>query len=155
MKKLTLAVAAATLAMAATAYATPVFNTTGDAGTEGAYTSSTSFVYTTNANTTAPIYVTDIVTGNENAAHGVLADTTFDVPTGVKAAKLEATYSGVNGSALEASFASNETSVAAAQTGATTLNDNDRLHILLQNKTGNKLAAGATTVTYNVTTYTN
>lgn len=155
MKKLTLAVAAATLAMAATAYATPTFNTSGQAGTEGAYTSSTSFVYTANANTTAPIYVTDIVTGNENTVHGVLADTTFDVPTGVKAAKLEATYSGVNGEALEASFASNASSVTAAQTGATTLNDGDQLHILLQNTAGNKLAAGATTVTYNVTTYTN
>ncbi|EGO1728206.1 hypothetical protein ITO53_003169 [Salmonella enterica] len=155
MKKLTLAVAAATLAMAATAYATPTFNTAGTAGTEGAYTSSTSFVYTANSNTAAPIYVTNIVAGNEKVAHGVLADTTFNVPTGVKAAKLEATFSGVNGGALEASFASDASSVSNPNNGATTLTDGEQLHILLQNTAGNELAAGATTVTYNVTTYTN
>ncbi|EGC4948410.1 hypothetical protein H9O50_000646 [Salmonella enterica] len=154
MKKLTLAVAAATLAMAATAYATPTFNTIGEGGSSGAYTSSTSFVYSANENVAAPIYTTNIVTGNENAAHGVLADTTFNVPAGVIGAKLEVTYSGVNEGSLEASFASDASSVAAAKNGATTLTDGEQLHILLQNAAGNKLAAGATTVTYNVTTYT-
>lgn len=154
MKKLTLAVAAATLAMAATAYATPVFNTAGTAGRSDPNTSSTSFVYTTNPSTAAPIYDTHIVEGNEAKPHGVLADTRFDVPAGVQSAKLVATFSGVNNEALEASFADNATSVTNAQYGATGLSEGNHLHILLQNTTGNKLAAGATIVTYNVTTYT-
>ncbi|EKC9276180.1 hypothetical protein OQF52_005554 [Salmonella enterica] len=155
MKKLTLAVAASTLAMVATAYATPTFNTTGDGGTEGAYTSSTSFVYSAEDNTAAPIFTTNVIKGHELTPHGVLADTTFNVPTGVVGAKLVSTYNGVNAGALEASFASGASSVTTVKTGATTLTDGELLHILLQNTAGNKLAAGATTVTYNVTTYTN
>ncbi|EAR7912157.1 hypothetical protein LGI69_001460 [Salmonella enterica] len=154
MKKLTLAVAAATLAMATTAYANPTYNAEGSAGTTGEVTSSTSFVYTANANTSTPIYTTNIVTGNEAVAHGVLADTTFVVPDGVQSAKLAATYSGANSSALEATFAGNTNSVATVKTGVKTLSKGDGLHILLQNTSGSSLNAGATIVTYNVTTYT-
>ncbi|ECG8813161.1 hypothetical protein FOE31_14995 [Salmonella enterica] len=155
MKKLTLAVAAATLAMAATAYAEPAFNTTGDAGDQGEYTSSTSFVYNTTASTAAPVYQTNIVLGNETKPHGVLADTIFSVPAGVKSAKLVATFSGDNATALEASFAGNNSSVTTAQNGVTGIGAGDTLHILLQNTVGDALAAGATIVTYNVSTYTN
>lgn len=155
MKKIiTSTLIAAAACLAQQAGATPVFNQANTTGSSGEQVSSTSFVYGVSPDTVAPVYTTVIVQGQEQQAHGVLADTTFTVPNGVASAKLGAIYNGVNNSALEASLAANSTSVSNPNNAVQSLSNGDNLHILLQNTAGSKLNAGATTVTYNVTTYT-
>lgn len=154
MKKIitcTLLAAAASLALPA--LANPTFGTSGE-GHTGAQTSSTSFVYDATTPSAAPVYTTALIRDHETEVHGVLADTTFIVPAGVVSAKVAANYAGTNSSGLEATFSANTNSVSSANTVATTLTSGDKLHILLQNTAGGALNAGATTVTYNVTTYT-
>ncbi|ECI0840816.1 hypothetical protein AU892_27330 [Salmonella enterica subsp. diarizonae] len=156
MKKIitcTLVAAVASLSLPVLASAT--FDTSGE-GNTGGHTTSTSFVYDSTTPTTSPVFTTNLVAGQEEDHHGVLADTTFLVPAGVASAKLGSDFVGVNSASnLEATFAADTNAVASVKTVAKTLTSGEKLHILLQNSGGGALNSGATTVTYNVTTYTN
>ncbi|EBQ4755144.1 hypothetical protein LE36_16695 [Salmonella enterica subsp. diarizonae] len=155
MKKIiTCTLLAAAASLAQPVFATPTFNTSGQHGSTGAQTNSTSFVYDKQEPTTALVFTTHVVAGQESAQHGVVADTTFTVPNGVVSAFLEPTYYGANQGKLEASFAADTNPVSVVNNGAKTLTSGETLHILLQNATTGDLNSGPTTVTYNVTTYT-
>ncbi|EBG6880261.1 hypothetical protein FJC35_12480 [Salmonella enterica] len=155
MKKIiTCALVAVAAAVAQPAFAV-TFNNTTTTGNAGPKTTSTSFTYDSQAPTTAPVYATSIVKGNETKNHGVVADTTFVVPTGVVSAKLEHVFTGVNSGVLEATLSDASTSVANVNDAVQALTGGETLHILLQNTAGSALQPGATTITYNVTSYTN
>lgn len=155
MKKIiTCALVAAAAAVAQPAMAAQ-FGVDGAVGNAGQQTTGTTFVYDSQEPSTALVYSTKLVTGSETKVHGVLADTTFTVPANVRSAKLEHTFTGTNNTALETTLSSGADSVSQAANTVTALAGGETLHILLQNTQGRPLSAGATTITYNVTTYTN
>ncbi|EIE5010041.1 hypothetical protein K8N77_004334 [Salmonella enterica] len=123
-------------------------------GNTGATLSSTSFIYDVQETTTAPVYTTKKIAGDEVRVGAVLADTSFVVPNGAISAKVEATFNGSNSnSTLGYAFSSNGSSGTDGENVATGLTTGETAHIVLLKKT--TLTNGPTTVTYNVTTYTN
>ncbi|EOV0287711.1 hypothetical protein ACOIPX_001065 [Salmonella enterica] len=154
MKKIiTCALVAAAAAVALPASAT-ILEVDGTVGTQGAVTTSTSFDYNSRIPSADVVYTTATVVGQESTQHGVLANTTFTVPSGVTSLKLTPTFTGDNSGSLEATLATDANSVAVVKNTASGITGTPTLHILLQNSKNGQLSAGTTHVTYSVTSYT-
>ncbi|EAX7733454.1 hypothetical protein FNH79_09970 [Salmonella enterica subsp. diarizonae] len=153
MKKIITATLLASCGLACgTAQATLTPATSGE-GHTGATLSATSFIYDVQETTAAPVYVTTKVAGNEAQIGDVLAKTTFKVPQGVATAKVVAEFVGSNDSNnLAYAFSADGSSGTPDQNVATGMTAGETANIVLLKKAA--LTSGPTTVTYNVTTYT-